>query len=154
MHPTRFRFAAPPESAHRILVYPLTNARGLRDKNQCTMLLQELIEASDDTETLNLVVRCLIREIIDGSSNPNAFALLKLSLARLGPHAADSVLFSEATTNIGVADQLARWLAAGELTPPGSYSMEFKARIESGDDPESVVWEIHDDIGRRRCDRP
>ena len=95
------------------------------------MLLQELIEASDDNEaTLNLVVRCLIREVIDGPYNPNAFALLKFLLfsrPRLGPHAADSVLFSEATTNIGVAyHDLARWLAAGELTPPGSYSINLR----------------------------
>jgi hypothetical protein len=142
--------AAPSESFRRILIYPLTDSHGLRDKTQCAMLLRELIEARDDDAALDQAARRLIYEVINGSSIPDAFALLQLTLTRLKPYAADYALFDEAAGNIRVASKLARWLTTGELIPPSSYAREFVARIESGLSLESAAKKTLEDIRSRR----
>jgi hypothetical protein len=68
--------------------------------------------------------------------------LLPSVLARLESSEADRILMRQAFLNEQFADVLAGWLMANRLSAPGNYTRQFKARVESGESPETAAEEV------------
>lgn len=133
---------APTGSGRYVLAYPLTDFEEPGDAEQRLTLLHRFVDASADDESARQTAELLIRRIRENNPLPGAFELLKQVLTRLESSQSDRILIREAFLHSEFADTLAGWLTAGELSPPGEYTRQFKERIEAGASPAAVAREL------------
>ena len=141
----RHVIAAPPDSYRKILAYPLTNPRALRNQADRAALLQEFIDRPDDPEAISEAADGLIRALVEDPPLPDALTLLTRVLTRMDGHAADLKLLRAAfyERDKGFANMLAQFLTTGALTTLGTYTNQIKESVEAGEEPQRTVDQIY-----------